>query len=214
MSEDRKNWLRHPLVNLVIGFILTGVLGTTITQHFMDQREQEKLRAQVAIDRKQAIQNFSKLNEARTVRAEMLVKALRSGSNDDEVKAALQAYEKAYVEWSVERQGSLLLFRELLSSENYLLVKTGIEEGLVGKIFKPIRLCLTSSLDHGDDRAAINRTLETCRIDELLKFSSTCSLALALAVSDLSGTHSEWVLTEDMVELQKTARDTIGKQCP
>lgn len=214
MSEDRMNWLRHPLVSIVIGFILTGVLGTTITQHFMDQREQEKLRAQVAIDMKQAIQQFSKLNEARTVRAEMLVKSLRSGSNDDEVKAALQAYEKAYVEWSVERQGSLLLFRELLSRENYLLVKTGIEEGLVGKIFNPIRLCLTTSLDQGDDRAAINKTLETCRVDELLEFSSTCSLALAVTVSDLSGIRSEWVLTEDMVELQNLARDTIGKQCP
>jgi uncharacterized membrane protein (DUF106 family) len=65
MSEDRTTWLRHPLVNMVIGFILTGVLGTAITQHFLDQREQERLRAQVALDTKQAIQQFAKLNEER-----------------------------------------------------------------------------------------------------------------------------------------------------
>ncbi|MGB5298214.1 MAG: hypothetical protein WBN08_07600 [Thiogranum sp.] len=214
MSEDRTTWLKHPLVNMVIGFILTGVLGTAITQHFLDQREQERLRAQFALDTKQAIQQFSKLNEERKVRAEMLLKALRSGSKDDEVKTARQAYEKAYVVWSVERPGTLLLFRDLLSSENYELVETGFKESLVGKIFSPIRLCLTTALGHGDDRVAAKRTLEDCRIDELLEFSSTCSLALAAAVSDLAGTRSEWVSTEALVELQKRARDSIGKQCP
>jgi hypothetical protein len=63
---------------MVIGFILTGVLGTAITQHFLDQREQERLRAQVALDTKQAIQQFAKLNEERKVRAEMMLKALES----------------------------------------------------------------------------------------------------------------------------------------
>ena len=214
MSGDQESWLRHPLVSMVLGFILTGVLGTAITQHFLDQREQEKLRAQATLDRKQAIQQFSRLNEARKVRAEIMLKALRGDSNDDAVKTARQEYEKAYVDWSVERPSTLLLFRDLLSSENYQLVETRFTESLVGKIFSPIRLCLTTSLGHGNDRAAVQRTLEACRIDELLELSSTCSLALAAAVSDLAGTHSEWVSTEDLTELQKRARDSIGKQCP
>jgi hypothetical protein len=214
MSEDLTTWLKHPLVNMVIGFLLTGVLGTAITQHFLDQREQERLRAQFALDTKQAIQQFAKLNEERKVRAEMLLRTLRNSSNDDEMKAARQEYETAYVAWSVERPGTLLLFRDLLSSENYELVETGFKESLVGKIFSPIRLCLTTSLGHGDDRAAVNRTLEDCRINELLELSSTCSLALAAAVSDLAGTRSEWVSTEEIAELQKRARDSIGKQCP
>lgn len=214
MSADRTSWLRHPLVSIVLGFILTGVLGTAITQHFLDQREQEKLRAQVAFDRKQAIQQFTKLNEARNVRAEMLLKALRSDSNDDEVKAARQEHEKAYVAWSEERQSTLLLFRDLLSIENYQLVEAGFNESLVGKIFSPIRLCLTTALGHGDDRAAVKITLEACRIDELLELSSTCSLALAAAVSDLAETRSEWVSTEDLAELQQRARDSVDKQCP
>jgi hypothetical protein len=214
MSDNRTTWLEHPLASVVLGFILTGVIGTAITQHFLDRREQEKLRAQGALDRKQAIHQFSKLNEERKVRADMMLKALRSNSNDDELKTARQEYEKAYVTWSVERPSTLLLFRDLLSSENYQLVETRFTESLVGKIFSPIRLCLTTSLGHGNDREAVNRTLEACRIDELLELSSTCSLALAAAVSDLAGTHSEWFTTEDMVELQKRARESIGKQCP
>jgi hypothetical protein len=214
MSDNRTTWLEHPLASIVLGFILTGVLGTAITQHFLDRREQEKLRAQATLDRKQAIHQFSKLNEERKVRADMMLKALRSNSNDDELKTARQEYEKAYVTWSVERPSMLLLFRDLLSSENYQLVETRFTESLVGKIFSPIRLCLTTSLGHGNDREAVNRTLEACRIDELLELSSTCSLALAAAVSDLAGTHSEWFTTEDMVELQKRARESIGKQCP
>ena len=130
------------------------------------------------------------------------------------MKTARQDYEKAYVAWSVERPGTLLLFRDLLSTENYQLVETRFTESLVGKIFSPIRLCLTTSLGHVDDRAAVNRTLEACRIDELLELSSTCSLALAAAVSDLAGTRSDWVSTDDMAELQKRAGDSIAKQCP
>lgn len=66
MTEEPASRLRHPLVSLVLGFILTGVLGTAITQHFLDRREQEKLRAQVSLDHKQVIQQFIKLNEERT----------------------------------------------------------------------------------------------------------------------------------------------------
>jgi hypothetical protein len=214
MSPDRTAWLRHPIVTMLLGFILTGVLGTAITQHFLDQREQEKLRAQAAVDRKQAIQQFSKLNEERKVRAEMMLKALCSNSNGDELKTARQEYERAYVTWSVERPGMLLLFRDLLSSENYQFVETEFQESLVGKIFNPIQLCLTTALGHGDDRAAVKRTFEACQIDELLELSSTCSQALTAAVSDLAGTHSEWISKESMAELQQQARDSIGKKCP
>jgi len=214
MTTDRTDWLKHPLVSVVVGFILTGVLGTAITQHFLDRREQEKLHAQLALDRKQAIQQFSKLNEERMVRAEMMLKALRSEPGHDETKDAIQAHEKAYIAWSIERPGILLLFRDLLSSENYQLVATAIDESLVGRIFRPIRRCLTESLAHGDNRQAASDTLEACRIDELLELSSICSLALAAAVSDLATASSEWVSNEQIEEVHKRARDSIGKQCP
>jgi hypothetical protein len=214
MTTDRADWLKHPLVSVVLGFILTGVLGTAITQQFLDRREQEKLSAQMALDRKQAIQQFSKLNEERKVRAEMMLRALRSDPRDDEAKDAIQAYEKAYIAWSVERPGTLLLFRDLLSSENYQLVAAAFNESLVEKIFRPIRRCLTTSLGHGDDREAVSKSLEACHIDELLELSSACSLALASAVSDLAEARSEWVSTENIGEVQKRAREAIGKQCP
>jgi len=214
MNTDKTHWLRHPLVNVVLGFILTGVLGTAITQHFMDQREQEKLRAQMALDRKEAIQQFSRVNAERKVRAELLLQAMRENSNGDELKTAIQEYENAYVAWNVERPGTLLLFRDLLSPENYHLVEKGFEESLGGKIFSPIRGCLSSALAQGDDRQAVNQTLESCRIDELFELLGTCSQALAVAVSDLAETGSEWVVTEDRMELQKRTRDSISKACP
>jgi hypothetical protein len=36
-------------------------------------------------------------------------------------------------------------------------------------------------------------------------------LALASAVSDLAGTHSEWVSTKDIAELGKCVRDSIDR---
>ncbi|KPK50969.1 MAG: hypothetical protein AMJ63_13395 [Myxococcales bacterium SG8_38_1] len=213
MTAPLTDWLRHPLASIVTGFILTGVLGTAITQHFLDQRAQEALQAQLALDRKKAVQQFSKLNEARKVRAEVLLQALRS-SNDDALKTAKQEYEKAYVAWSVERQGMLLLFRDLLAPEDYQLVQARVQESLVEKIVKPIRRCLTASFGHRDDRAAAVRTLEDCRVDELIERSGTCGMALAAAVSDLAAAHSEWASAGQTAETRKRAQDSIHKHCP
>jgi len=213
MAAPLIDWLRHPLASIVVGFVLTGVLGTAITQHFLDQRAQEALRAQLALDRKKAVQQFSKLNEARKVRAEVLLQALRA-SIDDELRTAKQEYEKAYVAWSVERQGMLLLFRDLLAPEDYQLVQARFKESLVEKIFKPIRRCLTAAFGHRDDRAVAIKTLEDCRIDELIERSGTCGLALAAAVSDLAGAHSNWAPAGQTAEMRKRAHDSIHKHCP
>lgn len=214
MNEEQTDWFKQPMVNMIVGFILTGVLGTAVTQHFLDQHEQEKMRAQEVLEKKQAIQQFSKLNETRKVRAEMMLASLRKHSNDEELKSARQEYDKAYIAWSIERPGMLLLFRELLSSENYQLIESRFKDSLMGEIFNPMRLCLTTAIDLGDNRVAVNKTLEACRIDELLDLSSTCGLALASAVSDLARTHIEWASTEDAAELKKRVQESIDKQCP
>jgi hypothetical protein len=214
MNEEQTDWFKQPMVNMIVGFILTGVLGTAVTQHFLDQHEQEKMRAQEVLEKKQAIQQFSKLNETRKVRAEMMLASLRKHSNDEELKSARQEYDKAYIAWSIERPGMLLLFRELLSSENYQLIESRFKDSLMGKIFNPMRLCLTTAIDLGDNRVAVNKTLEACRIDELLDLSSTCGLALASAVSDLARTHTEWASKEDAAELKKRVQESIDKQCP
>ena len=47
MSEDKtekkKSWVSHPLTTMIAGFLLTGVLGTALTQNFMDRRERKNL---------------------------------------------------------------------------------------------------------------------------------------------------------------------------
>lgn len=212
MSEARADWLKHPLVNVVVGFILTGVLGTAITQHFLDQRAKETLQAQIALDRKKAVQQFSELNESRRVRAEILLRALHSGDSDA-LKPAREEYEKAYVAWSVEQQGVLLLLRDLLAPEDHQLVKARLEEVLVGKIFNPLRSCLTAAYDHRNDRAAAIKSLDDCQADELVKHSGTCARALAGAVSDLAGAHSAWASEGQSADLRKRARDAIQQAC-
>jgi len=213
MSEARTDWLKHPLVNVVIGFILTGVLGTAITQHFLDRRAKETLEAQIALDRKKAVQQFSELNESRRVRAEILLRALRS-ADSDALKPAREEYEKAYVAWSVEQQGVLLLLRDLLAPEDHQLVKARLQEVLVGKIFNPLRSCLTAAYDQRSDRPAAIKTLDDCQVDELLKRSGTCARALASAVSDLAGAHSAWASEGQATDMRKRARDAIQQACP
>lgn len=143
-----------------------------------------------------------------------MVQAIRDDPNDSDVETVYQAYEKAYVAWSIERPITLLLFRDLLSSENYALIENKFSESLEGQILRPMRLCPATSLGHGDNRAAINDTFDACQIDELLELSSKCSLAMAAAVSDLVETPSEWASIKYMEEQQKQARKSIREQCP
>jgi hypothetical protein len=60
-EPEQRKWYEHPLANVLVGFLLTGVLGTALTQHFMDRREREKLRAQAALDRKEVVVALSEL---------------------------------------------------------------------------------------------------------------------------------------------------------
>jgi hypothetical protein len=54
MAEEKSKlqigeMLRHPIANVIIGFVLTGVLGTSLTQYYSMKRQQVSRLEAVAI---------------------------------------------------------------------------------------------------------------------------------------------------------------------
>ena len=82
-TRKKKNFLDHPMTTMVIGFLLTGVLGTAFTQYFMHRRDQENLRIEAVITRKEAVRELSHLMASRLLQAELLVEAIASVQRGD-----------------------------------------------------------------------------------------------------------------------------------
>jgi hypothetical protein len=67
-----ENFLRHPLATMLIGFVLTGVVGTVLTNHFANLRQQEAKAIEQREVRRKAVLEASRLFSERLGRAEML----------------------------------------------------------------------------------------------------------------------------------------------
>jgi hypothetical protein len=88
--------LRHPLANIVVGFLLTG---GALTNDFTRQRTQEA-HMQAQLDaREEAITGLASLNAEQAARAEQLLKAIQSGSSKEDVAKLADLYEAASIRW-------------------------------------------------------------------------------------------------------------------
>lgn len=141
-QQTERRWYEHPLANVVVGFLLTGVLGTALTQHFLDRREREKLRSQGAIQRKEAVRQFSELMATSQLRAELLVEATKSGQPPDVVAQRIDDFEAAYATWRMQRGSLALLTRDLMSEEHYFQFEEFVGKRLNDGALVPLRACL------------------------------------------------------------------------
>jgi hypothetical protein len=143
-----KRWYEHPMANMVVGFLLTGVIGTALTQNFMGRREREKLRAQAAVERKETIKTVSELLAANQLQAELLVEAVEAGEAPEKVEQRKDEYEQAYKAWRTQRAGLTLLARELMTEEQFVQFVQFVQfDEFVGRRLNdgtvvPLRQCL------------------------------------------------------------------------
>jgi len=71
---------------VIIGFLLTGVLGTAITQYYIAVREKQAQQRELATTRKESIAELSALNAEYLARAEMLLAAIDRGDESSATK--------------------------------------------------------------------------------------------------------------------------------
>jgi hypothetical protein len=68
--------LRHPVGAMLVGFLLTGVVGTMLSNHLADQRQQEADANLQREARRKAVLEFSRMMSEQVTRMEMLAAAL------------------------------------------------------------------------------------------------------------------------------------------
>jgi hypothetical protein len=204
--------LRHPFALAVAGFVLTGILGTIISQKIVDRsKEAEQARIE-AESRKSLIESISRSIYERRERAAMLRSSLLRGALRDEIKDRKKAYDETVVQWNSNLQANLFIIRDVLNANDYNTVDRALEQELIGKIFSPLDTCLTQAYDAYMFQAGgvPGRILEDCHSDALLKDVLFCGYVIADQLHVVAGRSASAVDPK----MQKSVEDRISRNCP
>ena len=181
-TEKKKSWVSHPLTTMIVGFLLTGVLGTALTQTFMDRREQEKLASQAVIARKEAVAEIAQLIAARQLHSQLFVEAIESGASSEEIGLRRADSQETYKAWRTRQPSMMLLARELMSDALFRKFVQFVDVRLVESTFVPIRKCLLDVFSKSKEREAALTAIEQCDVNGLIQKSIKCSNAIVEAL--------------------------------
>jgi hypothetical protein len=213
LSEDA---LRHPLASMLIGFVLTGVVGTLLTNHFAELRQQEARAIEQRDARRKAVLEVSRLFTERLGRAEALAVAIEAHAAREVVARLKQQYDDADMRALVVRQEAILLMREAMLETDFESLRAEIDGRLVTKRMQPLRECL----DRAGARALANAdgaaVLRECRATQLLTESRACGDVVSDALYDLASLPAAKAADPDAhaERIRAKNRDRIAQACP
>lgn len=114
--------LRHPLLTLLLGFLLTGIVRTWLTSFYSQkakeretQSDEQRLNYEFGL---KTIEEFSDRYFAYWTRAEMLYDALKQNVPDTEIRTRKAEYDQAYFELGSRIQTTLFRFRRALGAKD------------------------------------------------------------------------------------------------
>lgn len=204
--------LRHPLANVIVGFLLTGVLGTTITQYYNALRAKQTEQHELAKARKDSIEGLSALNAEYLARAGMLLAAIERG--DEAAAAKLKAaFDDAALRWQIEKPPTLLAARDALPEEVYIQIRDQLEQGFRDRFLVPVGRCLESAMQMLSESGDVARRLRECRAQEYLTQAKACSRVLIDMLYELSGYTVGGRPEEAMRANQTTYRQALQQAC-
>lgn len=223
MSQGQKV-ASHPITLMVVGFVLTGVVGTIFSTYLSDaynKAAEERAEKQAAVDearrkkdeRQRIVRQISKVIYARRTRAIMLASAIRRDKRASVLRRKID-YDEAYFAWNRDIQSNLLEIRSLSRSETYSEFEAIFEQG-VTNVFRRIDRCLTNAYDSytdlgrgADDAQAV---LESCDIRGLFQHSLDCVYGYTDALYTFTSTAIE---VEDSESEDARAAPITVDACP
>jgi len=221
-STPKKRWafsedlLRHPMATMLIGFVLTGVVGTLLTNHFAELRQDEARALEQRDARRKAVLEFSRLFSERLGRAEALSVAIEARASKDVIGRLKQLYDDAEMRAVVVRQEGTLLMREAMLESDFESLRSEIDRRLVTQRVRPLHACLDRAGARalaGSDGAAL---LKECRSTQLLQESRACGDVVSDALYDLASLPAAKAANPNAHAAQVRAknRDRIAQACP
>lgn len=190
MSESKKSFadvLKHPMANVIIGFLLTGVLGGALTNYYTTKRaEDARVQAQIQA-RKEAVIKLTGLNAEQIARAEQLMTALEAGNTQKDLVELAELYQAANIRWRSETSPALTAAREVLPPDVYYDFRARVKGEFRARFLKPLKRCLSMSQKAMAEGEPVANVLASCKARELLEGASTCSDALMDLLYELAG---------------------------
>lgn len=214
MSDSKESIFRHPLATMVVGFLLTGVVGTLLTNHFAESRQAEAKALEQRDARRKAVLELSRLSSERVTRAELLGVALERHASVEVICELKKLYDEAEANWLLNRQAALLLAREVLGADDYDSFRKEVETRVGKRRMLPLRDCLdqacTQAMSGGDGAA----TWKSCRGAELLKDCRPCNEAVLDLFYDLASMSHLQDTDPRAVRTRDQARQRLEAACP
>lgn len=201
---------------MLIGFVLTGVVGTLLTNHFAELRQQEARAIEQRDARRKAVLEVSRLFSERLGRAEALAIAIEGRASRDVVARLKQLYDDAETRAPAIRQEGLLLMREAMLENDFETLRSEIETRVVRQRMQPLRECLNRAAARALAGADGTTVLQDCRSAQLLSESRACGDVVSDGLYNLASlpvadpAHSN----ADAPRVRVKTRDRIAQACP
>ena len=182
---------RHPLTTLVVGFVLTVVGGTFLSNYYSEkQAEAERVitEQKAYVDAStDAIQDFSNLLYERHTWSMMLASSIRRKAPIDEIKARKSEYDRVFIKWNTTYQSNLLTIRKVMKAPRFSSFEAYVD-GSLSEMLRKIDDCLTEVYDVRLETNSAELALEKyreCGAGKRLAPARNCSYEITSGLFEL-----------------------------
>ncbi|GJL71955.1 MAG: hypothetical protein NMNS01_11540 [Nitrosomonas sp.] len=214
-SEEKKSLaekLKHPTANMIIGFLLTSVLGTGITNYYSAKRQQEKQHEEMVAINKTTIAKLASLNAERLARAEQLVTTVERGELES-VKELKKMYQETELRWKMESSPALMAARQVLPQEKYYRFRDYMENEYRSRFLTPISQCIEQASQAKEDNSSMAAALQSCRIKEYLHQAGNCNTAILDILFEMAKGTIDKYSADELEEQKATHKKRVAVAC-
>jgi len=213
MSDRFTSFLRHPLVPVFAGFLLTGVVGTWLTNFYMEERSQAQLETTANQRRHEALQVLVQVFADRNVRAELLVIGMMQQSEKKDLAELKKHYDDSYTNWKKSLPGLTLIIRDLLPPDVAEQVFQGLDMRMAQRISKPLRLCIQTAYNAAKVGEEAREILQNCEAPKLIARSGTCGDAIVDVLFKLLPNSHNSLTERESLNILKGAQKSLDAKC-
>ncbi len=214
-TEKKRSWveiLKHPTANMIIGFLLTGVLGAGVTNYYSMKRQQEAQHAEMVAANKEMVATLASLNAERQARAEMLLTALEEGDTSS-INELKKMYRESELRWKTESSPALMAARQVLPKEKYYRFRDYMENEYNARFLKPMTLCLKQASTAAASGGPVAEVLSSCRAQEYLDQASLCNVALLDILYEMAKGTIDDFSPEELKRQKEEHKERVKKSC-
>ncbi|HAA10348.1 MAG TPA: hypothetical protein DCE41_01115 [Cytophagales bacterium] len=191
------------LMLVLIGFIISGLLGVYITNQVQTNVIERQQSEEKRTIRRQGVTEISNLIFERKTRIELLASAFKRNAPIEEIMVRKAHYDAAFVSWNMELNSIQLKIREITNNETYSDIESFIRNKLV-KRFGDLDMLLTLYYDRRMNGKNIN--YDSGEIRPMIEYCSKCGRAI---------TNYLWTKTnyDQNQKLMIEARNLLEESC-